>query len=368
MGRRIVILNWMDPINPSSGGAERYCYEMGKRLAKNNYEVFWISRKFRNGTTFEKLDNIQIIRVGNRFTVYLLALIKTHFLNPDWIFDSINAIPFFTPFLRNSNKFAMVHHIIPKEVIKSKIGPLSLIAEFVQFKLVPVLYRNTVTFANSDSTEHELKHLGFKRIQSTRLGVEIPEKAEPEIKENIILAPGALRPWKRPDHIIRAFSKLNIESKLILFGRPESERLVSDLENLVKSLSVSDKVQIKTNITENEKMALYRSSKLAVIASEKEGWGFSAIEPQAYGCPVIAYDVPGIRDSVLNNKTGILVKNGDIDDLSKTIAEVMEKEIFYNALSKNALSWAKSLSWENSYNDFLNTMQSLSRSGDSLML
>jgi len=42
----VVLLNYMDVLNPLSGGAERYLHEMAKRLASDGYRVVFISARF----------------------------------------------------------------------------------------------------------------------------------------------------------------------------------------------------------------------------------------------------------------------------------------------------------------------------------
>lgn len=355
--KRVVMLNWMDIKNPLAGGAEKYCFEIAKRLADEGFEVIMISRRFKGSKKIELLQGVKIIRIGNRVTVYPLASILALKLRPYLKFDSINVIPFFTPLFRRKRTLAMIHHIIPHSVIEQKIGRFSIFADFVQFKLVPTLYKNVLVLANSESTKRDLDEMGFRNIWPTHLGVELPAIGTLKQKQNVVVAAGALRPWKRPDHIIRAFSAMNKEWRLVVFGRPENNHIVSDLRALSDSLDISDRVDVLSNISDAYKEELYRVSKIAMIASEKEGWGFAAIEPQAYGCPVVGYDVPGVRDSVLNDSTGILVENGNQSALSKALLKLASSELLYSTFSESAINWSRNLSWESSFQDFVKAFQ-----------
>lgn len=350
---RIVILNWMDVKNPQAGGAEKYCFEIAKRLADNGNEIIWISRRFRGSKKIEFLNGVKFIRLGNRFTVYPLAILVALRLRPTFIFDSINVIPFFTPLIRRIRILAMIHHIIPHSVIEQKIGRLSVFADFIQLKLVPFLYRNTLVFANSESTKKDLVSLGFQNIWLTHLGVDFPVFNDNVEKQKLVVAAGALRPWKRPDHILKAFLRMPEDWKLIIFGRPESKNIVSDLKVEINRLKIPDRVQVLSDISDEQRSELYRVSSIAAIASEKEGWGFAAIEPQAFGCPVVGYDVPGIRDSVVNNKTGILVPEGDISALSEALIKLAKDPVLCKSFSENAMKWSKSFTWESSFQDFV---------------
>lgn len=57
-----------------------------------------------------------------------------------------------------------------------------------------------------------------------------------------------------------------------------------------------------------------------VTTSEREGWELTVIEVNACSTPYVAYDAPGLRDSIVNGKTGLLVKeNENIEGLVKAI-------------------------------------------------
>ena len=63
------------------------------------------------------------------------------------------------------------------------------------------------------------------------------------------------------------------------------------------------------HIKDEVKYDLLRKAHLLLVPSVREGWGLVVTEANAMGTPVIAYDSPGLRDSVVDQKTGILVKD-----------------------------------------------------------
>ena len=65
-----------------------------------------------------------------------------------------------------------------------------------------------------------------------------------------------------------------------------------------------------------ERDRLLAESRVCVCPSAKEGWGLTVIEANAVGTPVVASDSPGLRDSVLDGKTGFLVPHGDVEALA----------------------------------------------------
>lgn len=69
---------------------------------------------------------------------------------------------------------------------------------------------------------------------------------------------------------------------------------------------------------------LLSASDMLVMPSLFEGLCFAAIEAQAMGVPVIATSVGGMRRSIVNGKTGILVKPGDLNALAEAIFWILE--------------------------------------------
>lgn len=56
---------------------------------------------------------------------------------------------------------------------------------------------------------------------------------------------------------------------------------------------------------------IYSNNDLFISTSKWESFSYSVLEAQIYGLPVIAFDIPGPRDIIVSNKTGLLVTNDD---------------------------------------------------------
>src|SRR5690606_32783226 len=88
---------------------------------------------------------------------------------------------------------------------------------------------------------------------------------------------------------------------------PEYDRLPEP----ARRHDVAGRVHLHGYLPEAEKNAIVSGARLNVTASEFEGWGLTVIEAAALGIPTVAYDVPGLRDSVRDGVTGWLVKEGE---------------------------------------------------------
>jgi glycosyltransferase involved in cell wall biosynthesis len=202
--------------------------------------------------------------------------------------------------------------------------------------------------------------LGYRDITVVKLGVNIPDHLS-LMKKKICVSPGPIKPWKNHDLVIRAFSNLSEDWDLNIFGSFESDEFRTLLENICDELNLNDRVHFLGRITDEKMLEVYESSSICILGTEKEGWGFVAMEAQAFGCPVIAFDVPGIRDSVVNGQTGVLVSFGDVISMSKALAELSSDEELLKRMSGNAIRNSRRYSWEESYKEFKSNLMMLDK-------
>lgn len=348
-GLKVLILNWMDPKNPKNGGQEKYCHEMAKRLVGDGNQVIWVCSSFPGSLKEEYIDGIKIIRAGNIYTVFIRSFfLYLTYKSSDIVLLSMNSIPFLTPFHK---KIIMLHHRIELSVLKKKFRLIGIIAYVLQDFLMPFLYKEDVIFTVSESSKLDFLSHGYKNIEVVRTGVEIPN-SKLLLKEKYIVSPGPVKPWKHHDWVLRAFRALGEEWHLIIFGAYENITYRDTLFELARNLGIENRVEFLGYIDNKNLIGIYSKSSICVLASEKEGWGLVAMEAQAYGCPVIGFNVPGLSESVSDGKTGILVKLGDIESLSNSIKLVADNDEYRNILSQAGIERAKNYNWDNCYDDF----------------
>ncbi len=91
--------------------------------------------------------------------------------------------------------------------------------------------------------------------------------------------------------------------------------------------------------------ALHRAS-LFLNPSPKEGWGLTVIEANACGLPVVASDSPGLRDSVRDGETGLLVPYGDASTMATAALSLLDDSERHRAFGDAARVWAATFSWD----------------------
>lgn len=355
MSNEVIILGYDDPFSPSSGGAQRYCFEMGRRLVCKGFQVSWLSSYFQGAERDQTVAGVRFVRSGTQYTTYFRSCLKLAATRRDaLVFESISAVPFFTPVLARNRTISIIHHLVPYVTMARKVGVLAPLVAGTQNVLTPMLYKQSPIITNSKSTHDELRSQGYSNVQIVRSGVDLPDPGTVslEAKEKSVVIVGPIRPWKRIGHGLMAFASLPNDWSLNVIGAFESEEYREELIALTEQLGIRRRTNFTGRISEAKKNEIYRKASIAIVASEKEGWGLAAAEPQAYGCPIVGYDVPGIRDSVRNGNTGILVRSGDVAALSEALSQVVENSHLRRRLARNALSMYRSYSWDEVFNDF----------------
>ena len=357
---RILFFNWRDIRDPLAGGAEAYIHQIGKKLAEKS-EVFLYCRRYEGSSHREVIDGITVVRRGGSFSVYLYAffdyLFKLRKRDFDIVVDGINGVPFFTPLFVRKPKVAIMFHVVGKRIFFKELPfPLALVAWSAE-KMIPLLYHRVPFVAISNSTREELIAFGIpqRRISLVYCGIEcVMDEASGRLGKYpnpSVVYMGRVKDYKQLDHLIEAFAlvkKKMPQAELIVAGRGE----YSGLARLAESLGVAQGIRFLGEISDDDKVRILKQAWVFVTPSMKEGWGITVIEANDCGTPAIAYNVPGLRDSVKDGDTGLLVPAGNIEELAKAILRVLGDSKLRAVLSRNAEEWASSFSWDSSAKEF----------------
>ena len=82
-----------------------------------------------------------------------------------------------------------------------------------------------------------------------------------------------------------------------------------------------------------------------LMTSVREGWGLVVTEANACGTPAIVYDVPGLRDSVRDESTGLVVPPRP-DRLCEAMVRVTSDQRLYDRLVAESRRWSESFSFD----------------------
>jgi glycosyltransferase involved in cell wall biosynthesis len=130
------------------------------------------------------------------------------------------------------------------------------------------------------------------------------------------------------------------------------------LKELKKRFSGKD-VIFYGHVENNVKNDLLAKAHLVLVPAVREGWGLVVTESNAMGTPAIGYNVPGLKDSIRDGETGILVKENSPYNLAKSAISLLRDRDLLDKFSFNALAFSKQFSWENSANTFAKIIQTI---------
>lgn len=349
----ILILNWRDIKNPKSGGAEIVTMEHAKAWVKKGHNVTWFTSKFKGAKKEEKIDGINIVRRGNFITVYLFAPFYYLFSKNtfDLVIDEIHGLPFFTPFFVKKPKIAFIHEVADEIWDYMFPFPISKIGKILE-PLFYIPYRNIKFMTVSDSTKNSLVKVGIKESKILVINNGIKTKFSNGLihKEKIstFIFVSRVVKMKGIEEVIRAFFYILRELKdarLWIVGDGD-KKYVEELRETMKSYSISTKVKFFGHVSEEEKLDLMKKAHLLLHASVKEGWGLVVIEAASQGTPSVVYNVSGLKDSVKNGKTGIVLDENTSKEMAKQAVILIKNKKRYESFQKNGILWAKSLTWE----------------------
>ena len=148
------------------------------------------------------------------------------------------------------------------------------------------------------------------------------------VGKKIILFPGRLTSWKGQEIFLEAVNKVNIQLGheafiAVLLGSDQGRDLYKKkLIRLVEQYRLTNQIKFIEHC-KNMPVA-YKISDFIVSASiEPESFGRVSVEAQSMQKPILASNIGGSKETIIDNKTGILFEAGNSEDMSKKIIELL---------------------------------------------
>ena len=339
-------------------------HEVLHRLVSKGYEATLFTASFPNCLTEEAIDNVRIIRQGNRYSVYkrARAYFKATSKMYDAVVDEINTRPFLTPtFIQDKPIIALFHQMAREFWFYETPFPLNYIGRYYLEKKWLSHYEAIPTITVSDSSRKDLEELKFQRIFVVPEGLNIKPVSDIPQKEShpTLIFTGRLKKAKLPHHALKAFS-------IVKRSIPEAKMwIIGDgyMRNGLERMNIEG-AKFYGRIRNEEKYNLMSRAHVALVPAVREGWGLVVTESNAMGTPAVAYNVPGLRDSVKDNETGILSKENTPESLAEAAIELLTNKERLAELSHNALQFSRQFNWDHTANAFDNIIKTVSAKHD----
>ena len=329
------------------GGAETGCYDLAHYLPENNCSSYIVT------------SGGELLKFIDRKKVKVIKL-PVHSKNPLLMFfNSIALI-----FIILLNNISIVHArsrapawscLIATKITRRKFvttfhgtynfkNPLKKFYNSVMVRSDLIIAGSNFIFSHID--KNYSKYLGIKKKflvifrginvdyfdSSTTLDTEenrLTSDWEVDKNKKMILMPGRLTAWKGQETFIEALNLVNKElgyesfNAVILGSDQGRDIYTKKIKRLAEQYRLTSQLKF---IEHCKNMPLaYKISSIVVSASvEPEAFGRVAVEAQSMEKPIIASDIGGSNETIIDNVTGFLFQSGNAEALSKKIVEVLQ--------------------------------------------
>jgi len=328
------------------GGAETGCYDIAHYLHENNCKSYIITS---GGELIKFIDKkkVKLIRLPVQSKNPIIMLFNTIIISLIIIFCNINIVharsraPAWSCFLATKitgRKFVTTFH-----------GTYNFKSKIKKF-YNSVMVRSDLIIAGSNFifshiNENYSEYLNTKKKflvifrgintdyfdPSTTLEKDednLFKSWELKVGKKIILFPGRLTSWKGQEMFLESVNKVNIQLGheafiAVILGNDQGRELYKKrLIRLVEQYRLTNQVKFVEHC-KNMPIA-YKISNFVVSASIKpESFGRVSVEAQSMRKPILASNIGGSKETIINNKTGVLFESGNSEEMSKKIIELL---------------------------------------------
>jgi glycosyltransferase involved in cell wall biosynthesis len=300
--RHVVIVAWRDLANPRAGGSELLVDQLARGMLAKGHSVTLLC----GGPTGRR--PYRVVRTGGTLSQFLLTPLayRRQIDHCDVLVEVCNGLPYLAPLWCRRPTVCLVNHVHTDLWSLRYPPPLSTVGRFAERVVMPRVHSGNLFLTVSESSASDLEGIGVQRdrIRLLHNGVEPAATRHPRSATPLFLALGRLAEYKRLDLLLRLWERVRpvTGGELVIAGDgPDRARL----EQLA-----GDGVTFAGYVSEEDKHRLLSAAWLLLHPALMEGWGIVVAEAAARGTPTIGFDVPGLRDSVIDGETGVLADTG----------------------------------------------------------
>lgn len=327
----------------------------------------------------EQVDGFYVKRLPIKFELeeapYMQDMRKTL---EEGCFDLVHSTEDFQPSSWQASSYAKEHKI-PLFITRWLYWkPNIRLASFFQFydRYISIIVRNRADaiIAPSSSIKDYLIDYGVneEKIHWIPSGVDI-EAFSPNPSstlreklglgdEKIILSIARLHPLKGLHHLIQAYASVakNFpDTRLVILGKGPQEK---ELREMAKELNLEKNVIFLTEHVPHEKISqLYNSADIFAFPSVVEPFGMVNLEAMACGVPTVSSNTGGMRDMVLQGKTGFLFMPCDVKGIEIALIAMLGNEDMTKKMGVESRKRALEYDWRKIAKQILGRYEDASR-------
>ena len=324
------------------GGAETGCYDIAHYLAEKDCGS-WIATSGGDLLKFVKKNKVKIFRLPVHSKNPIMIILNAFILSFLILINKINVVHarsrapawscYFACLITNTNFVTTFHGTYN---FKNKIKKFY---NSVMLKSKLTIAGSNFIFGHINDNYNEylskktklrviFRGINIDYFNAKNISILKQEKLKREWKLDnnkfTILMPGRLTYWKGQEKFIEALNILVEDYNLtnfqaILLGSDQGRKVYfKKLISLVERYNLTKKIHF---IQHCKEMPLaYSLADVVVSASvEPEAFGRVAVESQSMGKPIVASNIGGSKETIMNKKTGFLYKHDDPRELAKSL-------------------------------------------------
>ncbi len=283
-------------------------------LIQDTMEIYIFIRSEDMHHLSTKGKNIHLIKADYTWhsfkeQIHFLALLQTYKL------DLMHFTYFSFPILYTRPFVITIHDITPLLYATGKAStrnPLLYRGKFLAYKLLMnvAVHRPKAILTPTQTVKDDILrifpsvdrskiHVTYEGLPANHVSGNAPKHSSHAYPKSYYLYVGNFYPHKNVSSLLHAFKEIRTDAHLVLAG-PE-DHFSHRMKDLAHKLSLTETVHFVHSISDSELGYLYSHAKALIHPSKAEGFGLTLLEASAYKCPVIASDIPVIRETMGDN-------------------------------------------------------------------
>jgi glycosyltransferase involved in cell wall biosynthesis len=164
----------------------------------------------------------------------------------------------------------------------------------------------------------------------------------PRVDRPYLLFVGTLTEHKNVPFLVRAYDGAGVDADLVLAGR--RTRGHDELVNVIREARAGARIRVVDDASDEALDGLYRGALALLHPARYEGFGFTPLEAMTRGCPVLASDIPPLRE--ISGDGALMLPLDDETAWAEGIRRVVSDEALRADLRRRGNQTASRYSWD----------------------
>lgn len=338
---RISVISWRDLDHPDAGGSELHLAEILRRWAAKGHAVtLWTSAVPGGAPTIER-DGYLVHRRGGPWSVFLRAPFGARSAPRDALVEVWHGVNFLSPVWARGRRMGIEHHVHGHQFRLVLPKAAAIVAEVLERKVYPRVYRGTALVTLSPSSRTELIELGYPPEHVTVVSPGVSDQFSPggekSERPSVIAVARGLMKQKRAGALIEMLAQVRE-------NHPKLEAVIVGDGPARATLPRHEWLQMPGRVSDAQLVDLYRRAWVLASASTVEGWGMTVTEAAACGTPSVVTDIAGHRDAVVDGVTGFVAQTDH--DIVRRLDQLLGDEELRSAMGAAAIEHARQFGWD----------------------